>query len=82
MVEFEGSYEFSNDWANYRAEAKTYGSHTGYGNDTSLEVKLENDRGLTMEPLRFDLRYTGIWTPQEVDEFVKEQLTKAFAARF
>ena len=82
MVEFKRAYEFTNDWASYKAEAETRETHTGYGNDTALEVMLENDKGLYMEPLRFDLRYTGIGTPDEVDEFVREQLAKRFAARF
>lgn len=82
MVEFEREYRFHNDWSGYVAKAKTYGSHTGYGNDTSLEIKLESDTGLYVEPLRYDIRYAGIWTAEDVDEFVRQELGSRFQAVF
>jgi 3-deoxy-D-arabino-heptulosonate 7-phosphate (DAHP) synthase len=82
MIEFEKEYRFSNDWSCYVAKAKTYEGHTGYGNDTSLEVSLESDTGLYVESLLYDLRYTGMHTPEEIDEFVRYELAAKFRARF
>lgn len=82
MVEFEREYRFRNDWSGYVAKAKTHESHTGYGNDTSLSVELESDTGLYVEPLLYDIRYTGIWTAEEVDAFVRQELESRFRARF
>lgn len=82
MVEFEREYRFRNNCSGYVARAKTYGTDTGYGNDTSLEIKLESDRWQYVEPLLYDIRYAGIWTAEEVDEFVRRELVEKFQARF
>lgn len=78
MVKFEKSYEFVSKWGSFKAHARTYDTHSGYGNDTGVEIMLENDTHDHIEPLLYDIRYTGIWTPQEVDEFVKAQLAEQF----
>lgn len=82
MIEFEREYKFHNNCSGYIARAKTYGGHSGYGNDTSLAIEFESDTWQHVEPLLYDIRYTGIWTAEEVDEFVRQELVSKFQAVF
>lgn len=81
MVEFERDYEFVNSHGIFGAHAKTYG-HEGYGNGTSLEIRIEREGYGYIEPILLDIRYTGIWTAEEVDQLVKETLKEKWHARF
>lgn len=82
MIEFKRDYEFTNDHGTFEAHAKTYEGHTGYGNDTSLAIEFESDTWQHVEPLLYDIRYAGIWTAEEVDEFVRQELASKFKAVF
>lgn len=74
MIEFERDYEFANDHGIFEAHAKTYGQEGGYGNGTSLEIRIEREGYDYIEPILLDIRYTGIWTAEGVDRLVRETL--------
>lgn len=79
MIEFEHDYEFANDRGIFEAHAKTYG-HEGYGNGTSLEIRVEREGYGYIEPILLDIRYTGIWTAEEVDQLVRDTLKERWHA--
>lgn len=73
MIEFKRNYEFDNDHGTFEAHAKTY-DHGGYGNGTGLEIRVKREGYGYIEPILLDIRYTGIWTAEEVDQLVRETL--------
>lgn len=79
MVEFERDYEFVNSHGTFEAHAKTY-EHGDYGNGTGLEIRVMRDGYGYIEPILLDIRYTGIWTADGVDQLVKETLKEKWRA--
>lgn len=79
MIEFERDYEFANDHGIFEAHAKTY-DHGDYGNGTGLEIRIEREGYGYIEPILLDIRYTGIWTADEVDQLVRETLEERWSA--
>ena len=80
MIEFKRDYEFTNDHGIFEADAKTYGQDNGYGNGTSLEIRIHREGYGYIEPILLDIRYTGIWTADEVDQLVRETLEERWGA--